>query len=138
MEWEVSLSDGQNWTDKQWTSPTGRLPFRRLVDHIVKNKLYITNCKIRVGNRFIHLPSFVGTRFESNDIPEHFWYTVKERFAGAIGGPAKSVEKSESISYLLGNSRIFYWTNDTGHCWIQVANIDEEIKEEIICQAYGG
>jgi hypothetical protein len=138
MDWEVSLSDGQNWTNKQWTATEGRLPFRRLVDYIVKNDLYITSCKIKVGNGFFHLPSFAGSRWESNDIPERFWYTYKERFAGGLGGEVKSMEKWEAISYVMGDNRIFYWNNGTGHFWIQNTKLNEEIKESIVDKAYVG
>jgi hypothetical protein len=138
MEWEVSLSNGENWTNKQWSTPGDRYPFRRLIDYMVKKNAHITSCKVKIGNQLLHLPNFIGSKWDSDIIPEKYWYCVQERFAGGIGGQLKSVELWESISYRVDNKRIFYWTNKHGNWWIQETPLNTNIKEAIIDAAYGG
>jgi hypothetical protein len=144
INWEVTLSNGEQLNNKQMLKKGDILPFRRLIKYAVQNKLTFRMVKIIMYNQtYYHLPTFYEkARYSSSDIPEKFWFSVTERFEGALGGGMKSVEKIEAISYRLGNRRIYHLVDDVGNIWQRISLLNETqfpcgITETEVDREYG-
>ena len=124
MDWEVSLSNGETFNNKQMYREGDVTPFRRLIRYAVENGYTFTSVKMNVNGSFYHLPIFNDkAKYPSSDITEKWWFSTTERWAG-FGG-LTSMEKVESISYRLGDRRIYHIVNQNGNIWQRVSLLND-------------
>uniref|UniRef100_A0A6M3IWC8 Uncharacterized protein n=1 Tax=viral metagenome TaxID=1070528 RepID=A0A6M3IWC8_9ZZZZ len=130
MEWEIGLSNGESWNRKQLYKEKDLSPFRRLLKYMKDGDLSITSFKIILPSCFLHLPSTKG-KIQSEIEPLYFWIETNERFGGYLGSQLKSIEIKESVSYRLGDTRVYYWVNENNNVWCQILPLNHKKEKEI-------